>query len=314
MSETPLPEVQSQRDDTLTPHEVRAWSDSVGNPTDIDLAPDGTIVLGTTSQEVIFAHLDSPGLESIPRAGATVAVSPDGRYLATSFEEGARLRDYASGKFLQRYEGEQPSFGLGFDRTSTRFVSCEAHRGVVFVHDTATPTRQLCDGAFGIWLDAAWLDDSTFVTCGRKAAIALWNADSRKAVGERKGQRGDLRCVSVSAGGRFVVTAGDESIGLWEGPTMRPVVQVLGLATVFSVAVTADGRFAWCAGEQGLAFVELATGRFGTVALPGGAGLIKTHYVVAIVADGTQAVAAGPDQTLRLWDPPARADTTGGAP
>lgn len=314
MSETPLPEVQSQRDDTLTPREVRAWSDSVGYPTDIDLARDGSIVLGTTSQEVIFARLDSPRFDSIPRAGATVAVSPDGRYLATSFEDGVRLREFASGKFLHAYEGEQPSFGLGFDRTSTRFISCETHRGLVFVHDTATATRHLCTGAFGIWLDAAWLDDSTFVTCGRKAAIALWNADTRKAVGERKGQRGDLRCVSVSAGGRFAVTAGEESIALWEGPTLRPVVQVLGLTPVFSVAVTADGRFAWCAGEQGLAFVELATGRFGAVELPGNVGLIKTHYVVAIVADGRQAVAAGPDQTLRLWDPPARADTTGGAP
>lgn len=107
MSETPLPEVQAQRDDTLTPRAVRAWNENIGWATDIDVAPDGTVVIGTTSQEVVFARLDSPRLESIPRAGATVAVSPDVRFLATAFEEGSRLRDYASGKLLHRYEGEQ---------------------------------------------------------------------------------------------------------------------------------------------------------------------------------------------------------------
>lgn len=307
MSETPLPEVQAQRDETLTPRAVRAWNENIGWATDIDVAPDGAIVIGTTSQEVVFAHLDSPGLESIPRAGATVAVSPDGRFLATAFEEGARLREYASGTFLQRYEGEQVALGLAFDRASKRFVSVEPHRGLVWVHDTETPTRHLCQGAFGIWHDAAWLDDSAFVTCGKESAVATWNANTLRSVSERKGQAGDLLCVSVSPDGRFVVIAGTESVALWEGPELRPVMQVRGLPTVHSVAVTQDGRFAWCAGDASLAFVELATGRYGVAELAASPGLIKTNYVVALVSDGKQAISAGPDRQLRLWDSPARA-------
>ena len=74
------------------------------------------------------------------------------------------------------------------------------------------------------------------------------------------------------------------------------------------VAVTRDGRFAWCAGDASLAFVELATGRYGVVELAASPGLIKTNYVVALARDGRQAVSAGPDQQLGLWDPPVRAE------
>lgn len=314
MSETPLPEVQAQRDDSLMPREVRVCAEDVGYVLDIDVAPDGTVVLGTTSQEIIFARLDSPKLESIPRAGAVVAVSPDGRFIATAFENGARLRDFSTGALIHRYEGDNPAFGLHFDRTSKRFVSAEVHRGTVAVHDTSTATRHHCQGAFGTWVDAAWLDDTTFVTCGRVGAVAIWNADTHLAVAQKTGQVGNLTSVSVSPGARAVVTAGMESVALWEGPEMRPVVQIRGLAPVHSVAVTKDGRFVWCAGEQTLAFLELATGRYGLIELYASPGLIKLNYHVAVVNDGQQAVSAGPDLKLRLWNPPERAITTGGTP
>lgn len=151
------------------------------------------------------------------------------------------------------------------------------------MHDTETPTRHHGGGAFGSWLDAAWLDGSSFVTCGRAGAIAIWNADTRKSIAECTGQVGDVSSVAVGAGGRFVATGGSASVALWEGDRMQPVVQVVGLGPVYRVALTADGRFAWCAGDDRLSFVELATGRFGAAPLQGKTGLIKMSYVVALL-------------------------------
>jgi hypothetical protein len=94
--------------------------------------------------------------------------------------------------------------------------------------------------------------------------------------------------VAVGAGGRFVATGGSASVALWEGDLMQPVVQVVGLGPVYRVALTADGRFAWCAGDDRLSFVELATGRFGAAPLQGTTGLIKMSYVVALLVDGIQ--------------------------
>jgi hypothetical protein len=101
----------------------------------------------------------------------------------------------------------------------------------------------------------------------------------------------DGTVLSGSAAGSILVFAPDE-----EDPARRLTGHTGG---VLSVAVTADGRTAVSAGDDGTVRVwDLTTGTE-TRALTGHTDWVRS---VAVTADGRTAVSAGDDGTVRVWD------------
>lgn len=109
-----------------------------------------------------------------------------------------------------------------------------------------------------------------------------------------------IETAALSPDGRFVLSAGDNTLKLWDGATGRQLRSIRAHSGgVFCVAFSPDGRFAVSGGgDKLLKLWDIATGKE-VRRFQGHAGWLHN---VAFAADGRSILSGGLDKNLKLWD------------
>jgi WD40 repeat protein/serine/threonine protein kinase len=258
---------------------------------------------------------------------ATVAVTPDGRYVISGGRDNlVRVWDWAAAKELGIVQhrdwvnavGATPDgrYGVSASADTTTVIWSLPRQAVDFRHlagvgtlghrEADKPTKPVksiaispdgryvitggADGAISVWLDT------------RAAPIAVPNAlHSWRQVRRLTGHEFAVNSVAVTANSKYIVTgSADKTVRLWELESGKEMRRFIGHeAAVNGIGVTPDNRYVVSVSSDKTVRVwELESGKevrqlIGHEAAVNG---------VAVTPDGRYVISASDDKTVRVWE------------
>ncbi|QEH35214.1 Serine/threonine-protein kinase PrkC [Aquisphaera giovannonii] len=237
----------------------------------------------------------------------SIAVSPDGRLVATASEDQtARVWDLATGAPIgPPLEHPGGAYCVAFSPDGRRLAV--GTEGAVRLWDPAggRPLGSIPapGGVFGLAYDPRGTRLAAF---GPGGAATLWEQPSGKAVGTLDAGPGAATALAFSPDGRTILTGHDGAQAqLWDADSLRPIgapIRTTG-GRVMAIAFSPDGRSFATGGGRGAQVWDVATMAARGQPLWHGGGV----RAVAFRPDGRSFVTASVDRTARIWDAASRA-------
>jgi WD40 repeat protein/transcriptional regulator with XRE-family HTH domain len=178
-----------------------------------------------TGAEIVDSLLMEP-IESI----ASVALSPDGKYLAVgSFSGQIRVWQVADGKLLLNFKGHsRVAWALAFSPDS-RLLASGGYDGRLKLWKIGEERGQEISGQYlkSIQAHDGWIRSMTFsadgtllVTGSDDETVRVWNVQTGTCQNILRGHVGMIWCVALSPDGTRLVTGGDdEKVRVWDMQT-----------------------------------------------------------------------------------------------
>lgn len=138
------------------------------------------------------------------------------------------------------------------------------------------------------------------VSGSQDGAIYLWQLDNNRKAGEFSGHTDEVNALIYFASGdsELIVSAGsDRTIIVWDTKTYQPQFKLDAGCAVHALALSADGKTLYSAGDDHLIRRWDLTGRKQT-------GVFKGHegIIVSLFLHGDTLVSGALDKTIRFWD------------
>ncbi len=244
-----------------------------------------------------------------------VAISPDGRFLASGGHSGiVYLWERTTGKLLQTFRGHSKAiYYVGFHPNGELLVSSSPD-GTVRLWPINQDQQQNCQpmavipGHPNILYDAALRADGRFLaTVGTDLHLRLWDLtqenypeqmELRKTVSEPGEQ--DMVSVVFSPDGTKVAAGGSSVIHVWDVCSSEPVhILRQHSASIFGLAFSLDGQLLVSGGADcTICIWQVSSGKMQQTIQ----GHEDTIYEVDFTPDGAFVLSCSFDGTIKFWD------------
>ncbi len=242
-------------------------------------------------------------ISTIDYGARALALSPDGRTLATGSSDGVELWDVETGTqraAMSMAGGIEAAVAFSPDgRTLAAGEWWSDFTVQLWDVETATRIATFADHKDRVNSVSFSPDGSTVASASHDHTVRLWDVATKSIVNTFEGHESWVFSVDFSPDGALLASASN-NIKLWEVGTGKATTfspRDVSTALSGSVAFAPDGRTLATGSEGGVAIWEVATGNAVTLASGhGGSG------AVALSPDGTRLAAAANYDEIHLWD------------
>jgi WD40 repeat protein len=234
-----------------------------------------------------------------------IAISRDGRYLATVGDRMVRLWDAQSGAPMATLHGHpSQTTAVCFSPDGKHLASGGDYpENDLRIWNLATAQASAVMRGHGNRIRCVTYnpDGTRIASASWDQTVRLWDGTTGKSIATLRGHAGWVHQVAFSPDGKRLVSASqDRTLRLWDGATGDLLAVLRGHTDeVLSVAFSPDGTQLASTSADG-------TVRLWDVELLSRRGVFQGHtsfvYDVAFSSDGTRVASAAWDGTVRLWD------------
>ena len=233
----------------------------------------------------------------------SVAISPDGKTIASSGDRTIKLWNLATGKLIASLNGHFQQVNVVVISPDGKLLVSASDDNTIKIWNLATrkQIRTLIGHSDSVHALAISADSETLVTGSDDNTIKIWDLATGEQIRTLAGHTFWVRSVAISPNGVILASGSfDKTIKIWNLAKGYPIRTLEGNSqTVTTVAISPNGKtLATASRDRTIKLWNLATGR----ELRTLAGHGNTVTSVAFSADGKIVASGSRDRTIKLWN------------
>ncbi len=221
-------------------------------------SPDGTLLASAGYREVkLWRRPHDVQKLALSDAGTRVAISPDGKWLATSGDDGnVKVCEFPGGKVVQNFHGANGGItALTFSPDSAKIACASVDKSVSVWSNGLQVARVETPAEVNA---IVWFTDK-LASAGADGVIRVWTA-ALTPVKELPGHAGAV--TALAAREALLLSGGaDGTVRLWDVEKAQATVQMAHGGAVSAVAVRSDGKVLASAGANNVSKLWDAAGK-----------------------------------------------------